>query len=297
MPAFAANLTNEGGVGGTFRLLRNVTGLWLLHECRRSLGARGTPTTRSTSSSRSPTDAPPLRAFVDPNDPVFAEPGDMPARVRAFCADTGQPEPADAWRGRALHPREPRAEARRAIEVLAAVTGTRADARLHVVGGGARNALLCRWTAEAAGLPVLAGPEEATLAREPARAGDGARRDRLARTRRARSSAPRSSPRYVRARAYRPNGRRRGSVSRGFRPARPRRLARERRRASRSAASPRPRIGGKTRVEGLCRPRRHSFYRSNLLGADRAIANMAAATRRRRRPSPITRAGSCACSG
>jgi rhamnulokinase len=159
--SFAANLTNEGGVGGTFRLLRNVTGLWLLHECRRMWALEGDEYSfdRLVSLARQ---APPLRSFVEPNEPAFAEPGDMPARIRAFCAHTGQPEPAEPgevvrciFESLALKHAE-------TIDLLASVTGT-SPAEIHLVGGGARNELLCRWTADAAGIPVLAGPEEATL--------------------------------------------------------------------------------------------------------------------------------------
>ncbi|NUR75193.1 MAG: rhamnulokinase [Thermoleophilia bacterium] len=158
---YAANLTNEGGVAGTFRLLRNVTGLWLLHECRRAWAAQGLELSfdELVELARA---APPLRSFVDPNAEVFLEPGDMPSRIRAFCRETNQPEPTDAG-----------ATARCVLESLALKHAGTVDAlrraagvdpaELHVVGGGARNELLCKWTADAAGLPVLAGPEEATL--------------------------------------------------------------------------------------------------------------------------------------
>ena len=158
---FAANLTNEGGFAGTTRLLRNVAGLWLLHECRRAWAAAGTSYTFEQLVELAAA-APALVSFVEPNDPVFAAPGDMPARIRDFCSATGQPQPV-----------EPGAVARCILESLAlkhaqtvgllgAVTGVAAQ-EIHMVGGGARNALLCRWTADAAGLPVVAGPEEATL--------------------------------------------------------------------------------------------------------------------------------------
>ena len=133
---------------------------------------------------------------------LFAEPGDMPARDRRRSARaTGQAAPDDAG-----------AIVRCILESLAlkhARDGRPARARsrastpreLHVVGGGARNELLCRWTAEAAGLPVLAGPEEATLRRQPARAGDGARRARRRSTRRARSCARSFAPTIYEPRA------------------------------------------------------------------------------------------------
>ncbi len=159
--AFAANLTNEGGVGGTFRLLRNVTGLWLLHECRREWANEGLRFTFEELIALAD-GSPPLRSLIDPNHRSFAAPGDMPARIREFCAETGQAEP-----------RDPPAVARcvleslalkhaEVVDVLGAVTAA-PPAEIHMVGGGARNSLLCRWTAAASGLPVIVGPEEATV--------------------------------------------------------------------------------------------------------------------------------------
>jgi rhamnulokinase len=158
---FAANLTNEGGVGGTFRLLRNVTGLWLVHECRRAWALDGRDWSFDALVAMAE-EATPLRSVVDPDDPVFASPGRMPDRIRAFCARTGQ-EP----------PETPGEVVRCALQSIAlgqaralALLRQAADAaptEVHVVGGGARNRLLCQWTADATGLPVLAGPEEATL--------------------------------------------------------------------------------------------------------------------------------------
>jgi rhamnulokinase len=159
--AYAANLTNEGGVAGTVRVLRNVTGLWLLHECRRawSLAGRDRSFGQLVELARA---APALRSLVDPNDPMFAPPGDMPARIVDYCERTGQPRPEDdgafvrcIFESLALKHAE-------TLELLAGVTGRRFE-DLHVVGGGAANELLCQWTADAAGLAVHAGPVEATL--------------------------------------------------------------------------------------------------------------------------------------
>jgi rhamnulokinase len=159
--AFAANVTNEGGVEGTFRTLLNVTGLWLLHECRRAWALAGRDYGYDELVSLA-SSAPPLRSLVDPNDPVFAEPGDMPERIVGWCTRTGQPAPADEgsvvrciFESLALRHAQ-------SVDVLEHVTGRRLD-DLHVVGGGANNELLCRFTAEAAGRRVLAGPAEATL--------------------------------------------------------------------------------------------------------------------------------------
>jgi len=151
------NLTNEGGVAGTVRLLKNVMGLWLVQEARRALGS----TTSYEELTHQAAGAPAFTAFVDPDDERFLRPGNLPSNVRAFCAETGQAAPAD---GASL--------VRVLLESLAlkyavvlrqveAVCGTALEA-IHVVGGGANNALLCQLTANASGLPVLAGPAEAT---------------------------------------------------------------------------------------------------------------------------------------
>jgi rhamnulokinase len=157
---FAANLTNEGGVGGTFRLLRNVTGLWLVHECRRSWALDGLEWSFDELVTMAE-QAPPMDVVVDPDDPSFAAPDDMPKRIGDYCARTGQTPPESpgkvvrcALEGIAL-------AHRRAISQLAAALG-REPPEIHVLGGGARNRLLCQWTADATGLPVLAGPADAT---------------------------------------------------------------------------------------------------------------------------------------
>src|SRR5205823_5515570 len=91
---FAANLTNEGGVAGTFRLLRNVTGLWLVHECRRAWAAAGRDYAFDELVALAD-DAAPLRSLVDPDDAAFAQPGYLPRSLREACARTGQPEPEE----------------------------------------------------------------------------------------------------------------------------------------------------------------------------------------------------------
>jgi rhamnulokinase len=159
--AFAANLTNEGGVGGTVRLLRNVTGLWLVHECRRAWADEGRGFGFDELVALA-CEAPPFQVFVDPDDPGFAEPGDMPARVRAACVRTGQPEPGNPGAVVRCLLESLALKHAHAIDALVSATGVE-PTEVHVVGGGARNDLLCRWTANATGLPVLSGPEEATL--------------------------------------------------------------------------------------------------------------------------------------
>jgi rhamnulokinase len=159
--SFTANLTNEGGVDGTFRLLRNVTGLWLLDECRRAWASTGNEFGFSELVALA-ADAPPFLAFIDPNAEVFLEPGYMPSRILDFCRQTGQPEPAGVGAFARCILESLALKHAETIDLLHDVNGS-TPSTLHVVGGGARNALLCAWTANAAGLPVLAGPEEATL--------------------------------------------------------------------------------------------------------------------------------------
>ena len=159
--AYEANVTNEGGVNGTFRVLRNVTGLWLLDECRRIWAASGHEYAYDelVMLARS---APAFRSLIDPNDASFLEPGDMPARIAAYCASTGQETPDGVGATVRCIFESLAAKQAETVDLLSAVTGREIDV-LHVVGGGANNELLCAWTAEASGRPVLAGPAEATL--------------------------------------------------------------------------------------------------------------------------------------
>ncbi len=154
------NFTNEGGFGGTIRLLRNVMGLWLLQESRRTWARQGRDYSYEELAHMAES-APPFEALIDPDHSSFLAPGDMPARIREFCVKTGQ-TPVE----------EPGAVARCIFESLALkyrwvleraeeVSGQRAGT-VHVVGGGAQNALLCRLTAGATRRPVVAGPVEAT---------------------------------------------------------------------------------------------------------------------------------------
>jgi rhamnulokinase len=157
---FEANLTNEGGAGGTFRLLKNVIGLWLLHECRRTWAHEGQAFEYAELVALAGT-APARRAFVDPNDPVFLPPGDMPQRIREACVRTGQEPPQGPAEVVRCVLESLALKYRQTIELLEAATGGPLR-EIHVVGGGALNQPLCQWTADATGLLVLAGPAEAT---------------------------------------------------------------------------------------------------------------------------------------
>ncbi|MDF6017109.1 rhamnulokinase family protein [Streptomyces sp. JH34] len=156
----AANFTNERGVDGTVRHLRNIMGMWLLEECRRTWERDGTPTGLEALLAEAAR-ARPFAAVIDPDDPVFLAPGDMPSRIDAALTRTGQPTP-DGPGGYVRCVLESLALAhRRTLREAAGLTG-RELTRIHLVGGGSRNELLCQWTADATGLPVTAGPAEAT---------------------------------------------------------------------------------------------------------------------------------------
>lgn len=156
----AANFTNERGVDGTVRYLRNIMGMWLLEECRRTWDRDGTPTSLPGLLAEAAR-ARPFAAVIDPDDPVFLAPGDMPARIDAALARTGQTSPDDRG-GYVRCVLESLALAHRRTLREAARLAGRELTRIHLVGGGSRNELLCQWTADATGLPVTAGPAEAT---------------------------------------------------------------------------------------------------------------------------------------
>lgn len=156
----AANFTNELGVDGTVRYLRNIMGLWLLSESQRSWRARGLPAELGPLLDAAAR-AEPFAAVIDPDAPEFLTPGDLPARIDAYCVRTGQRPPTGQG-----------STVRTILEALALAHARtlRRAARLadrevrtvHLVGGGSRNPLLCQLTADATGLPVVAGPTEAT---------------------------------------------------------------------------------------------------------------------------------------
>ncbi|MGW6719645.1 rhamnulokinase [Streptomyces sp. NPDC054995] len=155
-----ANFTNEQGIDGTIRYLRNIMGMWLLEECRRTWDEQGLPT-HLPGLLTAAEHAEPFASVIDPDDPSFLAPGDMPRRIRDFCLRTGQPVPTN--QGAVVRCiLESLALAHRAVLARAATLARRTITRIHLVGGGSRNALLCQLTADATGLPVTAGPAEAT---------------------------------------------------------------------------------------------------------------------------------------
>ena len=154
------NFTNEAGVAGTTRLLKNISGLWLVQECQRAWKSQGHDYdwARLTSMAAA---AEPLAAVIDPDDSRLVAPQDMPAQLAALCREAGQAAPADhaavircALESLAL-------KYRQVLGYLEQLGGRRIE-QIHIVGGGTQNQLLCQMAADACERPVLAGPVEAT---------------------------------------------------------------------------------------------------------------------------------------
>lgn len=154
------NFTNEGGIDGTTRLLKNIMGLWLVQECRRTWARTGADLAYDVLIPKAEA-ATPFAALIDPDDAGFLAPGDMPARIAAYCEKTGQNAPVDEGAFIRCCLESLALKYRWTVERLEQVLGTPIRT-IHVVGGGTKNALLCQFTADACGRPVLAGPVEAT---------------------------------------------------------------------------------------------------------------------------------------
>lgn len=154
------SFTNEGGAFGKINVLKNIMGLWLLQESRRQWKREGKQYSFDEMSDAA-LSAAPLRSIIDPDDALFSPAGDMPARIREYCRKTGQPVPEDMgaivrciFESLALRYRW-------TAEKLEELSGKRYDT-IHIVGGGTKDALLCRFAAEGTGRTVVAGPVEAT---------------------------------------------------------------------------------------------------------------------------------------
>ena len=154
------NFTNEIGHGNSVRLLKNIVGLWLVQECRRDWAQRGHDLDYAALAQLAAA-APPFTALINPADPRFLGPGDMPAKIAAFCRETGQPAPTEPGAVIRCVLESLALLYRRTLRQLEQLLGTRLT-RLHIVGGGSKNALLNQLTADALEIPVLAGPVEAT---------------------------------------------------------------------------------------------------------------------------------------
>jgi rhamnulokinase len=157
--ARSANFSNELGVDGSVRFLRNVMGLWLLQESVRTWERAG-PAVDLPALLAEAAQLPPRRSVIDPDQPQFLPPGDMPARLQDECRRTDQPVPETRAEITRCILDSLAAAYRRTVHAAGELSGA-SVAAVHLVGGGARNALLCQLTADACELPVVAGPVEA----------------------------------------------------------------------------------------------------------------------------------------
>jgi rhamnulokinase len=154
------NYTNEGGVSGMIRLLKNIAGLWLVQECRRQFAQQGREysyaelTELAQSSGEVPT-------VINPDHKPFLQPGEMATKIERYCRETKQAVPSEPGQFVRVCLQSLAMTYRRTLEVLEELTGRRMKV-IHIVGGGSQNKLLNQMTADACGVPVLAGPVEAT---------------------------------------------------------------------------------------------------------------------------------------
>ena len=160
--AMKCNFTNEGGVGGTTRFLKNILGLWPIQECRRYWQEKGEEMSYTQIAGLA-ADAGPARAWVDLDDPRFLKPGDMPVKIAAYLRETGQESNERPGFIVRVVLESLAYTYRSTIKQLEHVSGMKLRT-LHAVGGGIQNELLMQCTADATGLPVVAGPVEGTIA-------------------------------------------------------------------------------------------------------------------------------------
>jgi rhamnulokinase len=159
--AMKFNFTNEGGVRGTTRFLKNIIGLWPIQECRRFWLEQGQEFTYAQLSELARQEGF-VNAWVDLDDPRFLKPGEMPLKIGSYLKETGQTARKGVGFTTGVVLESLAFSYRTAVRDLEQVTGRKIE-RLHAVGGGIQNALLMQMTADAIGLPVLAGPVEGTI--------------------------------------------------------------------------------------------------------------------------------------
>jgi rhamnulokinase len=157
---YELNFTNEGGVGGTTRLLKNIPGLWLLQECRRVWKLLGREYGFDELIRRAD-ESPALVSLINPDDPSLVAPKDMPAAIRDLCAKTGQVVPVSEGTVVRAALESLALRYRMVLGFLEELVGSRIET-IHIVGGGAQNRVLCQMAADACNRRVMAGPVEAT---------------------------------------------------------------------------------------------------------------------------------------
>lgn len=158
--ALALGFCNELGVNDSVRFLKNIAGLWLIQECKRQWELEGKSFDYATMAAMAE-EAEPFTAFVDPDDATFASPGGMPEKIQAWCEKSGQPVPQTPGAILRVATESLALKYRVVFESIKSLTG-REFSRLHAGGGGIQNEALCRATASALGIEVVAGPVEAT---------------------------------------------------------------------------------------------------------------------------------------
>ncbi|WP_458126542.1 rhamnulokinase [Paenibacillus sp. Z3-2] len=156
--SLALNFTNEGGAGGTFRLLKNIMGLWILQESMREWDRQGQGVSYDALLAKAE-QAPPFASLFDPDDELFMAAGDMTTRIRQYCRATEQVVPEDQGAIARAILESLALKYRRVLESTEQLSGQTFNG-LHMVGGGIQNRLLCQWTANSIGKPVWAGPAE-----------------------------------------------------------------------------------------------------------------------------------------
>jgi rhamnulokinase len=154
------NITNEGGVEGTTRLLKNITGMWLVEQCLAEWKRQGTEYTYPEIVEAAIA-APEFGGFIDPDDPSFASPESMVSAIDAFMSRTGQRTPVNHGEYIRVIFESLALKYRSTLDMFKGLAPFPIE-RLHVIGGGSRNTLLNRFTANSTGIPVIAGPSEAT---------------------------------------------------------------------------------------------------------------------------------------
>jgi rhamnulokinase len=158
--SLAMSFTNEGGVAGTYRFLRNIMGLWLVQECRRTWAAAGEEVSYADLTAMAD-EAQGFASIIDPDAGVFLTPGDMPQRIRDFCKRTDQPVPQSKGEIVRCALDSLALRYRATVECLDQLFNKRHEP-IHIVGGGTQNKLLCQLAADVTGRSVVAGPVEAT---------------------------------------------------------------------------------------------------------------------------------------
>jgi rhamnulokinase len=159
--AYRANVTNEGGVAGTYRLLKNVMGLWIVQQCLETWKAQGAEYSYSELAQLAET-ATPLRTIIDVDDDRFLKPGDHPALIQQWCAEHSKPIPTSHAEIIRCVCESLAFKYARVLDTLKQISRRNVEV-IHIVGGGSQNALLNQFTADATGIPVIAGPVEATV--------------------------------------------------------------------------------------------------------------------------------------